>query len=681
MQARTSSNAVEWYTFLRNIMGWRRSSELKIHVPDMSISLQIADPFKSLEESQKAAQEAADSDNEEVILRTMQEEQAVSESLIRKCLEQLEAAPEWSDVLESWTRNQRIGLAWKRYDRLEWIHGANERKMYGTIAMSKSHDLELRPKSHYPTTAITRKKHITLTEPVPVEGFLVRLTSQRGQAKRLGLMFHKQLYFSSHDQFLVFSRPTNATPPPPPKLRGIVRGGGGRDISGNGFSAATVAEQAPDTWEIDPYPTRDGRVQWLMDDGATPESIRQHDEEAADEAVRKSHNLLNSDGYINLANVVKVRKAQKGASPVDANIESGSDVDFDDEANADTGREDGATTDVDLSRTLELVMRNGLIVRLQAADTARRKTWITHLRALAKYWKFRTQTDIALLKSTRARNLSALNIDEQGEAYIGQFARKWEVTQSFASPLLYNMCGIASCRAIHMSGTLYRKPRIHAPFTRCSVLLAAGTLLVFQDVLRSRTGKHLPHIHHERLANLDLRDCYVYSGLLTESDLLYQNQTFDANKPGHHALPRIYLDDGAWTSSDEDVMTTFVVWHGRSKSWFRSSAAAAPSADLQQQQQGDGTAAGGSAEARRGEVTRQPGKRGKLKRVAKLGSKGRSLVFRARSRAERDRWVLALRNEIERVGTVCAALGMGSEEDVRIEEGGGGVGVGVGGGE
>jgi len=125
--------------------------------------------------------------------------------------------------------------------------------------------------------------------------------------------------------------------------------------------------------------------------------------------------------------------------------------------------------------------------------------------------------------------------------------------------------------------------------------------------------------------------------LLTENDLLYQNQTFDNNKPGHHALPRIYLEDG-WTSTDEDVMTTFVVWHGKSKGWFRSE-----------------EGAGG------GEKAANEGKRSKIKRVGKLGTTGRSVVFRARSRAERDRWVLGIQNEIERVQG-------GAGEDFRITE-------------
>ncbi|KNG50002.1 meiotically up-regulated gene 56 protein [Stemphylium lycopersici] len=628
MQARTACNAVEWYTFLRNILGWQRASELQINIPDMSLNVRILNPFEKLEASQSKVQHAENT--EEALLKTMEEEQAVAEDLIRRCLDQLQEAPEWSDVLASWIKDQRIGLAWKRYDRLEWIHGANERKMYGTIAMLKSHELELRPKTHYPTTAITRKKHKTLTEPVPVEGFLIRLTGQRGRAKRLGLMYHKQLYFASHDQYLVFSRPTKVTPPPPPRL----------PASGNSAvpTAQAVKGAVPESWDVNPYRVQNGQIEWLVEgQSGTTEVRRLHDEDAADEAERKGQNLLNCDGYINLADVVKVRKARMGASPADEDLEEGSDVDFDEEVD-DSMNNDGATNDLDIERTMELVMKNGLIIRLQAANNARRKEWIQHLRALVKYWKHRTAGDIALYKATRGRNLSVLKIDEEAEAHVGQFARKWEVTQSFASPELYNMCGIASCRTIHMSGMLYRKPRIHAPFTRCGVLLTAGTLLIFCDVLRSRSGKQLAHIHHERIANLDLKDCYIYSGLLTESDLLYQNQTFDANKPGHHALPRIYLEDG-WTSTDEDVMTTFVIWHGKAKSWFRAE-----------------EGAGG------GEQSRKEGKRMKLKRVAKLGSKGRSVVFRARSRAERDHWVLAIQNEIERV--------QGDNADFRLEESG-----------
>jgi hypothetical protein len=357
MQSRTASNAVEWYTFLRNVLGWRRASELQINIPDMSLSVRIANPFEKLEASQNEVQNA--DDTEDAMLKTMQEEQAVASELVRRCLAELEEAPEWADVLDSWIKDQRIGLAWKRYDRLEWVHGANERKMYGTIAMLKSHDLELRPKTHYPTTAITRKKQKTLTEPVPVEGFLIRLTGQRGRAKRLGLMYHKQLYFASHDQYLVFSRPTKVTPPPPPKLPA--------SNDANVPAAQAVRDAIPHSWAVNPFPVKDAQIEWLVQGHTgTPETRRLHDLDAADEADRKGRNLLNCDGYVNLADVVKVRKARLGASPVDEDLEEGSDVDFDEDID-DTMRDDGATSDIDIDRTFELVMKNGLIIRLQVS--------------------------------------------------------------------------------------------------------------------------------------------------------------------------------------------------------------------------------------------------------------------------------------------------------------------------
>lgn len=359
MQARTASNAVEWYTFLRNTMGWRRTPELQINIPDLSVSLRISDPFRKLEVSQSEAQNVGGADATEAILRTMQEEQAVAESLVRRCLDQLKDSTEWANVLDSWIKDQRIGLAWKRYDRLEWIHGANERKMYGTIAIQKSHELELRPKSHYPTTAVTRKKRKTLTEPVPVEGFLIRLTGQRGRVQRLGLMYHKQLYFSTHDQFLVFSRPPKSTPPPPPKLPAA--------SNGQVPSERVVADETPDTWAVNPYPLKGDQIEWLSDGHpGTPESTKLRDRDAADEAERKAHNLLNCDGYIDLTDIKKVRKAKKGATPADEYIESGSDVDFDEEV-ADTREDDGVTDDFDIARTFELVMQNGLIIRLQVS--------------------------------------------------------------------------------------------------------------------------------------------------------------------------------------------------------------------------------------------------------------------------------------------------------------------------
>lgn len=178
-----------------------------------------------------------------------------------------------------------------------------------------------------------------------------------------------------------------------------------------------------------------------------------------------------------------------------------------------------------------------------------------------------------------------------------------------------------------MSGNLYCKPRRRSAFTACSVILTEGQILTFQTLVRKFSGEETPHTHHEREWVLDLHDCYIYSGLITGSDLLYQTHTIDTNLPSRHASPRLYVTDG-WTSSDEDIATCFVLWQNARKTVFRS-----------QEDQGEA------------------GVRTKWKKVSTLGVPGRSIVFKTRSRAERDMWVLAIETEIDRLQQL---------EDVRI---------------
>lgn len=115
MRPRCSSSSVEWYTFLWNALGWARPDVLQIYVPDLSLSLRIENPFEKIEEKLQA-----DDYDDEVPLK---EENVVAKNLLSKSMGMLEGVKEWADILEHWKKNERMGLAWRRYDRLEWIHG------------------------------------------------------------------------------------------------------------------------------------------------------------------------------------------------------------------------------------------------------------------------------------------------------------------------------------------------------------------------------------------------------------------------------------------------------------------------------------------------------------------------------------------------------------------------------
>ncbi|KAJ5668560.1 uncharacterized protein N7477_007130 [Penicillium maclennaniae] len=616
IRPKSTAHASEWYTFIRQVLGWQRPTKLPINVPDLGISLVFKHPFERLEAHLGATHD--DNRHTTLVTRSTADVRYAAKSIIRGCMELLEGRPEWADVLRAWSKTEKMGLAWKRYDRLEWIFGSNEENMYGTMAMESSHELELRPRHHYSTTIKQAGKKEE--EPSPVEGFLIRLTSQKGVHQRKNKMFFKRLYFFTQDHYLLFCRPAKAWPPTPPKLIPT-----GEDESVPTYRQ--LMDEMPNSWEINPYPILDGDIAWLS--SGNPDFVQRHDEEAYAQLQRNVHNTSRADGYIDLCRVKEVRRIQRGSSPADPNISEGPAVDFQPEA-ADSRRDDGSTKQFDDDRILELELDNGLVVRLQAYDTASRDEWVKRLDALVKYWTIRNADDFHELQAVRQRNLKLLDIDEEMESIVGQFAKKWEVKKAEASPHLHNICSLVGCRTIKMSGHLYRKPRRHATFTRCNVLLTAGQLLVFRSTLRKGNGVQIPHIHQEHETTIDLRDCYIYSGLATESDLLYANQTFDSNNPGLHALPRVYLTSGTYTSRDEDTSITFVIWQPLSKSFFRA------------QEKGA-----------KGEAKRS------LHHVSTLGKHGRTIVFKARSRVEKDRWVLSISSEIDR-------LQEERQEDIRI---------------
>ena len=124
----------------------------------------------------------------------------------------------------------------------------------------------------------------------------------------------------------------------------------------------------------------------------------------------------------------------------------------------------------------------------------------------------------------------------------------------------------------------------------------------------------------------------------------------------------MYAD--GWSSCDEEGVCVFVIWHGRRKTFFRREV---DDHDENSRKVGGGTRLNGgggpSTSSATDEATRE-GLRSKgksksksvVKKVSSLGVQGKSMVFKTRSRAERDHWVQSIGLEIERLSS-----GLGSE--------------------
>ncbi|KAI5785018.1 Pleckstrin homology domain-containing protein [Peziza echinospora] len=597
LRPRCSSSSVEWYTFLQRALGWAGPTSLQVHVPDLSVTITLPNPFAKVE---KKLVESEVKEGDGTIL---QEERAIAGDLIKQSLITLRKCNQWNELLDQWEKQEKVGLAWRKYDRLEWIHGINEQRMYGTIGMQRTHVLELRPKIHYPTHTRVPAGEMT-TEPPPVEGFLVRLSRGTGRNRQYGnLYFAKRYYWATHDNLFCFCRPARALPPPPPKLNvhdGVVP------------PTSQLIDKIPMIYGVAPYELdENGEVEWLASSG-NKAFLERKDIEAYNEAERKVNTLLRAEGFIDLTRVERVELIRKDDDERGGQAGGGGGAGGD--ADGDGGEEDGnndgvvevddlVSGDVYHEKVFKLALTNGLNVKFQTHNKQTRDEWVKRLRDLVVYWKARHLEDATFARKIKEENLRELHIDEEMEALVGQNARKWEVSHANASPMLYHACGLSSCRAITMSGPLYRKPRKHSTFALYHVVLCHGELIIFTHTLRHRTGSPIPTIHHERHSSVSLRGCFIYSGTATKNDLVYNNpsQGFDANGPVRHALPRMY--EGGETSQDEEGMRTFVVW------WKVFS----------------GVVVGGTG--------------------------GKAMVFKAMSRTVRDVWVVNIAMEIERLHT------------------------------
>ncbi|KAF8964466.1 hypothetical protein BGZ46_000773, partial [Entomortierella lignicola] len=149
----------------------------------------------------------------------------------------LKQVPDWTEVVSLWQDPKQHGdvaLCWKRYDRIEWIYwddrifaetdnlhlrkdhigfadgsdwiGKMDETVVGPQVLDKTHKLELRPITHYPSKVPVpneKGKIEMLPEPDPIEGYLIRVSTFSGNP----VQRFRRLYLTSHDHLLMYTVP------------------------------------------------------------------------------------------------------------------------------------------------------------------------------------------------------------------------------------------------------------------------------------------------------------------------------------------------------------------------------------------------------------------------------------------------------------------------------------------
>ncbi|QGN14367.1 sporulation-specific protein 71 [Kluyveromyces marxianus] len=612
-----------WLVFLRSSIGQTsKFHKINVHIPTIDFSLDIDLPKNVLNQLAKKAEEEEDTMKIFFLSKGYLVLQLPIIRFLRLAIREMVLKLGYKEAALQWDKpSVLMGICWKHYDRLEWAFGNQADILYGSFVMRKSHTVEYRHLQTYPKSveiSVDREEdtdisngnnevsNYVLLEPPPIEGFLSQNTIKyHNSTVGLSQPYFKISYWFTSNNLLFVMRSAKATPPLPDE----------EIVDPFGFvkdknKLQDLLKSIPKIYESNPYTLNEnGHIEWL-NDKMTDEEFSKRDKTAARSFLRKVSSILKADSCIDMTSVLEIR-------PFNHTLINNQTFKVWNEANNLIWKNNMPVEETK-SSIIELVLDNKTSKLLLAPDPESCAEWLSRLKDISFYWKKRLAKDRQLLWDLKFKNLNTFNITEQEEKHISAFAPKWMTEVSVTDDNIYNVSAHAMAHPIIHQGLIYQKSRKHSVFKKEFMILIPGFVLLFHCFERSVRGYAKNSTEYRHSLTFPIEKCYVYSGALTEQELLKRDKEFNSINPGSHSLSRVYTD--GWRSMDEESSRTFVLW-------FPSKRIIADS----------------SLNAKNDE-----GLASNVNEMDRLGVTGRSIVFMCRSRQERDLWMVKLYDELER---------------------------------
>ncbi|TFK40603.1 Pleckstrin homology domain-containing protein [Crucibulum laeve] len=335
--------------------------------------------------------------------------------------------------------------------------------------------------------------------------------------------------------------------------------------------------------------------------------------------------LMHATGVCDLRAILAVRRAFQAAPPHTHDVKETRDDDdewfrvwsqLEERTPADEGDEGGEDVanvaedkaQLKTRRSFELLLNTGAVVRLEAHSCRAAIEWIERLRALILYWKQRHRTDareeIEVAQARRPR------LTPQTRACHERHDEPPDPPADLSAPYpalntLYNWCVIDGCKPIIKGGKIYMRKGIRGQYKLGQLFLVNGYLVRFRITPQSS-------LHPVMKKKISLVDAYVCSGYFAAMTLP-QGQ-YD---PNAETAARRYQDGLEADDPEEDML--FMVWYRKQSATFEG--------DIE-------------------DIASTPAT---PKAVPSLSAKRKLIVFRTRSKLERDAWCWALNCEIEKL--------------------------------
>ncbi|KAG6890784.1 hypothetical protein C0995_003214 [Termitomyces sp. Mi166 len=365
-------------------------------------------------------------------------------------------------------------------------------------------------------------------------------------------------------------------------------------------------------------PSPPGLAENLGDIEAYAESLRKS------EIQRGAMQVMHAIGVNDLRDILMIRRASHlvpetthGETPRSQNSDIWAGIPVQPEErtsadNEDEGGEEGLNKAEDKAhmrtrRSFELLLTTGHVVRFETHSCRVAVEWIERLRALVLYWKQRHRMDakeeMDLAQSRRPRITPPTRVIRDREYPP-------ESPPDIGAPMpalgsLYSWCVLEGCKSIVKGGKLFVRKGLWGQYKSVGQILfiSAGHLIQF----RIKPNSSLHQTMHKKTS---LLDAYVCSGYLAAIALPKGQYKANIN-PDHRRY-----QDGLETGDPEEEML-FMLWYHSQRPKLEHLTPDEPSMSS--------------------------------KTLPALTGKRKLLVFRTRSKLERDAWCWALNCEIERL--------------------------------
>ncbi|KAJ2485551.1 hypothetical protein IWW37_005914 [Coemansia sp. RSA 2050] len=403
-----------------------------------------------------------------------------------------------------------VGMAWRRFDRLDWVIPCGALDSTGNFKVSSvnelvvgpqllegTHTLELRILEHYPDAV--EIDGTSVPEPLSVEGFVML---KRDKKRRTEIVAYRPVLLASHDNWLFLIKAPRAAQ--------------NLDVSDSACDALPGRSDA--------HTSAGSMATGVQSDGDSVDS---------NQVVCYYHpNRRTSSKQMSLAkymlNIAEVDQIVPIMHDYDDTTNEGSlrsesitSVDADSShapqaAGADSGTHRAkakgkllsflrAKKNRQMACKFKLVTRAGATVVLWAANEQCMHEWVRRLTELRYYWINRLLSDMTLRSQ-----VGVINYALQGRRSREKDMPDWNEEKAWADRAIWHACLNLGCRDIIMSGTLYRKRHRHQGMRKVFCILTKGRIIEYKC-------PHAPHapiqsVLAEQIVRRDARMSQLFGG-------------------------------------------------------------------------------------------------------------------------------------------------------------------------